>query len=164
MKVKICGITNIEDALLSYNLGADAVGFIFYKKSKRYIEPIKAKKIINQLPAFINKVGVFVNESAEEINKVSKEIKLNLVQLHGDETPEIVDQTDLPVIKAFRVKEIFDYSKLKNYKNCYFLLDAYDDKEYGGTGQNFNWNKIPEELKNKKILAGGISVENIEKI
>ncbi len=164
MKVKICGITNIEDANLSYNLGADVIGFIFYKKSKRYIQPNKAKEIINNLPVFVLKVGVFVNESAEEINKISKEIKLNIIQLHGEESPEIISEIDPPVIKAFRVGENFDYSILEKYKNCSFLLDALDEKEYGGTGQMFNWNKIPEELRRKIILAGGISIENIEKI
>jgi len=164
MKVKVCGITNIEDAKLSCDLGADAIGFIFYQKSKRFIEPNKAKKILKHLPAFIIKVGVFVNETPEKINKISKEIKLNLIQLHGEEYPEAVVKIDLPVIKAFRVKENFDYSLLKKYKNCSFLLDAYNNKEYGGTGQKFNWNKIPVELKNKIILSGGVSINNIEKI
>jgi phosphoribosylanthranilate isomerase len=164
MKVKICGITNIEDAKLSYELSADAIGFIFYKKSKRYINPEQAKEIISQLPAFIIKVGVFVNESAEEINQISKRIKLNIIQLHGEEKPEMLDDIDLPVIKAFRVDGNFDYSVLSQYKNCSFLLDAYNDKEYGGTGQKFNWSKIPENLRSKIILAGGISIGNIEKI
>ncbi|MCB0731906.1 MAG: phosphoribosylanthranilate isomerase [Ignavibacteriae bacterium] len=164
MKVKICGITNIEDAKLACELGADAIGFIFYNKSKRYVTPDETKHIIEQIPPFVLKVGVFVNESAEEINKISKEIKLNLIQFHGDESPEMVDFIDLPAIKAFRVKVDFDYSILTEYKNCSFLLDAYDEKEYGGTGQKFNWEKIPLEIKSKIILAGGISEENIEKI
>jgi phosphoribosylanthranilate isomerase len=162
MKVKICGITNIEDAKLSSELGADAIGFVFYKKSKRYIQPKEAKVIIEQLPAFLLKVGVFVNDTAEEINRISKEIKLNLVQLHGEETPELVDSIDLPVIKAFRVNNDFDYSLFSKYKNCSFLLDAYDEKEYGGTGKRFNWEIIPNEIKSKIILAGGVSSENIE--
>ena len=164
MKVKVCGITNIEDAKLSCNLGADAIGLIFYEKSKRYIEPNKAKEILKHLPAFVMRVGVFVNETPEKINKISKEIKLNLIQLHGEESPEVIVKIDLPVVKAFRVKENFDYSLLKKYKNCSFLLDAYNDKEYGGTGKIFNWNKIPAGLKNKIILSGGVSVNNIEKI
>jgi len=164
MKVKICGITNIEDALLCYNLGTDAIGFIFYKNSKRYIEPEKAKVIIEKLPAFVLKVGVFVNESSEIINSISKEIKLNIVQLHGDESPSDITNIDLPVIKAFRVDENFDYSILSKYKNCSFLLDSFDKKEYGGTGKNFEWDRIPPELKHKIILAGGISIDNIKYI
>lgn len=164
MKVKICGITNIEDAKLSHKLGADAIGFIFYKKSKRFIEPKDAKVIINQLPPFVFKVGVFVNESVEEINEIAKEVKLNFVQLHGEEPPEMIAQIELPVIKVFRVKDNFDFAVLSQYKNCSFLLDAFDEKEYGGTGQKFNWNKIPIELQSKIILAGGVSAENIEKI
>jgi phosphoribosylanthranilate isomerase len=164
MKVKICGITNIEDAKLSYELGADAIGFVFYKKSKRYIEPKKAKIIINQLPAILLKVGVFVNESVEEINKIAKKVKLNLIQLHGEEPPEMIADIDLPVVKAFRIKNNFDYAVLSQYKYCSFLFDAFDEKEYGGTGQIFNWNNIPEELKNKIILAGGVSINNIEQI
>ncbi|MCP5063580.1 MAG: phosphoribosylanthranilate isomerase [Ignavibacteriae bacterium] len=164
MKVKICGITNIEDAMLCYNLGADAIGFIFYERSERYITPEKAKEIIEKLPAFILKVGVFVNESSEKINSISKEIKLNLVQLHGDETPEEIIIIDLPVIKAFRVDDTFDYSILSEYKNCSFLLDSFDKKDYGGTGKKFDWDKIPNELKNKIILAGGVSTDSIEYI
>jgi phosphoribosylanthranilate isomerase len=164
MKVKICGITNLEDAKLSYDLGADAIGFIFYQKSKRYIEPKEAKEIINQLPVFLQRVGVFVNESSKEINKIAKEIKLNLIQLHGEEPPEVIDDIELPVIKAFRVNENFDYSILSKYKNCSFLLDTFNENEYGGTGQQFNWRKIPSELKGKIILAGGISENNVGSI
>lgn len=164
MKVKICGITNLEDAKLSYDLGANAIGFIFYQKSKRYIEPKEAKEIINQLPVFLQRVGVFVNESSKEINKIAKEIKLNLIQLHGEEPPEVIDDIELPVIKAFRVNENFDYSILSKYKNCSFLLDTFNENEYGGTGQQFNWRKIPSELKGKIILAGGISENNVGSI
>ncbi len=164
MKVKICGITNIEDAKYCCNLGTDALGFVFYKKSKRYINYINAKDIIDKLPAFILKVGVFVNNSIEEINEISKIIGLNAVQLHGDESPEFITQINLPVIKSFRINENFDFSILDKFKTCSFLLDSYSKDDYGGTGKNFNWNLIPTHLKNKIILAGGISVENIQYI
>jgi len=164
MKVKICGITNVEDAMLCSSLGADATGFIFYKKSKRYIAPEKAKEIIKQLPIFLLKVGVFVNERPEKINRIAKQINLNVIQLHGDETPEDIDVIDLPVIKAFRVGKAFDYKVLSNYKNCSFLLDSFDEKEYGGTGKKFDWKNIPEELRDKIILAGGITKKNLESI
>ena len=164
MRVKVCGITKIEDAMLCYNLGADAIGFIFYEKSKRYIKPEDAKIIISELPAFILKVGVFVNETPQQINEIAKEIKLNAVQLHGDETPQDIDNIDLPVIKAFRVDDEFDYGVMNQYKKCTFLLDTFNKNEFGGTGEKFNWNKIPKEIKSKIILAGGVSIENLENI
>jgi phosphoribosylanthranilate isomerase len=164
MKVKVCGITNLEDAVYADKCGADALGFIFYKKSKRYISPESAKKIIDQLPLFLIKVGVFVNEEPEIINKISSNISLNAAQLHGDENPSIVDKISIPVIKSFRVSEHFDFSVLSNFRKCSILLDAYSDGELGGTGKQFNWKFIPNEIKPKIILAGGISHENIENV
>ena len=164
MKIKICGITNIKDAEYSYQLGADALGFIFYKKSKRYIEPQIAQEIIAQLPPFLTKVGVFVNEDPQVVNQLGKELKLNLIQLHGDESKDYINKIDYPVIKAFRVDDNFNFVQLENYENCYFLLDAYNQKEYGGTGEQFDWTRIPGSIKTKIILAGGVSEENIELI
>ncbi|HSP88982.1 MAG TPA: phosphoribosylanthranilate isomerase [Ignavibacteriaceae bacterium] len=164
MKVKICGITNLDDALLAETLGASAVGFIFHKKSKRYISPENASEIINKLSPFTLKVGVFVNEEPEAINKISTRIKLNVVQLHGDETYNIIEKIDLPVIKSFRINGVFDFTVLNNYKNVSFLFDSYSKEEYGGTGKNFNWDLIPTELKGNFILAGGISIDNIKEV
>lgn len=164
MKSKICGITNIEDAKICAELGADAIGFIFYKKSKRYVAPKVVKEIINKLPPFLLKVGVFVNEDINVVNSIAKEIGLNIIQLHGDESPEYLKDVNLPVIKAFRVNDEFDFSQLENYENCSFLFDSFHKDEYGGTGLKFNWNEIPNKIRKKIILAGGISEENIEKI
>ncbi len=115
MKIKICGITNIDDAKYCVDFGADALGFIFYRNSKRYIDPKIAKNIIEQLPPFISKVGVFVNEDTSVINKIAKEIKLSLVQLHGNESKDYISNINYPVIKAFRIDENFDFSQLENY-------------------------------------------------
>lgn len=164
MQVKICGITNLEDALLCCELGADALGFIFYSMSKRFITYEKAKEIINQLPNFIVKVGVFVNHPFEEVNVNAKEIGLNIIQLHGEESPEYINEISLPVIKSFRVNETFDFSRLDKYPKCSFLLDTFSEHEPGGTGKTFNWETIPKSIRNKIILAGGISVENIESV
>ena len=164
MRVKICGITNFDDANICAEYGADSVGFIFYRKSKRYISPEKAEEIIKKLPAFIKKIGVFVNEDIDLINKIGAQIKLNIVQLHGDEGQQYIDKCIFPVIKSFRVTEKFDYNILNTYKNCNYLLDSYDNVDYGGTGKNFDWNKIPDEIRNKIILAGGISQSNIATI
>jgi phosphoribosylanthranilate isomerase len=161
MKIKICGITNIEDALAAESFGADAVGFIFYKKSKRYVTPEQAGYIIKALSPFTTKVGVFVNESFENINKISRQTGINVVQLHGDESPDIIKSISLPVIRAFRVDDNFDYNKLNQYQEYSILLDAYSENNYGGTGNKFNWEKIPSEMKNKIILAGGITSDNI---
>ncbi len=164
VKVKTCGITNLEDALFCESEGADALGFIFYKKSKRYIEPYSAKEIIKHLSPFTIKVGVFVNETPDFIIKTAAELHLNAVQLHGEEIPEMIGKINFPVIKSFRINNGFDFSVLVKYSGASFLLDAYSDVEYGGTGKIFNWKLIPNELKSKIILAGGISINNIEYI
>ena len=161
MKIKICGITNTEDALAAESFGADAVGFIFYKKSKRYVSPEQAEHITKTLSLFTTKVGVFVDESFEFINKISKQSGINVVQLHGEENLNIIKSISLPVIKTFRVDDNFDYSKLNQYQEYSILLDAYSENNYGGTGNKFNWEKIPSEMKNKIILAGGITSDNI---
>jgi phosphoribosylanthranilate isomerase len=164
LKIKICGIANINDAKLCADLEADAIGFIFYEKSKRYVEPGIVKNIVSELPAFLFKVGVFVNEDPRIVNSIAKKTNLNLVQLHGEESPSYLSEIEFPVIKSFRVDEDFDYKILTQYENCSFLLDSFHAKQYGGTGLKFDWTKIPNQVKNKIILAGGISTENIESI
>ena len=164
MKVKICGITNYEDASLCAGLGADAIGFIFYKQSKRYIEPDQAKRIIAKLPFLLMKVGVFVNEEAATVNTIAKNIGLSAVQLHGDEDIKYINQMNVPVIKGLRIKEGFNFQKLAEFGDCTFLLDTFSQKEMGGTGTTFDWNIIPAELRDRIILAGGISADNIEKV
>jgi phosphoribosylanthranilate isomerase len=162
LQVKICGITNINDALLCAECGADALGFIFYEKSKRFIKNEQAAEIIKQLPPFIAKVGVFVDESFDTINKTVKETGLNSVQLHGNELPEFAQRFFLPIIKAFRVDNNFDWSKIEDYQNCKILLDAFSQNEMGGTGKSFDWKLIPDGIKKKIILSGGISIDNLE--
>jgi len=164
LKIKICGITNFEDAILCESSGADALGFIFYKNSKRYIDPEDAKQIIERLSPFTAKIGVFVNETPEFINNTASEIKLNAVQLHGEENPEVILDIYFPVIKAFRINGSFDYSLLNRYASASFLLDSYSADAYGGTGKKFDWENIPGSLREKIILSGGVSAENIEYI
>lgn len=164
MKIKICGITNLADALLCESFGADAIGFIFYAGSKRHIMSDEAQKISEQLNPFTIKVGVFVDESPVLINQIVKDVGLNMVQLHGGETPGEISLIDVPVIKAFRVTDNFDFNILTHYKNTFLLLDSYDKEELGGTGRAFNWQVIPQHLKSKIILAGGINSENIDYI
>lgn len=162
MRIKICGITNLNDALMCEKLGADALGFIFYTKSKRFVEPEIVKEITKQLSVFTIKVGVFVNERPEIINIIAKQAGLNLIQLHGNETPELIELINLPVIKALRVDDNFDFNLLNNFKNSKILLDTYSTTDYGGTGKAFNWNIIPGEIRSKVIISGGISYENVK--
>jgi phosphoribosylanthranilate isomerase len=166
-KVKICGITNLEDALLSAKFGANALGFNFYEKSPRYITPEKAREIIEQLPREILKVGVFVNEDLEKIVEIAKIAKLDALQLHGEETPEFAKElkakTKLEIIKAFRVSKDIEPENVLQYQTDAILLDAYNPKEHGGTGETFDWEiaRKVQKIFPKMYLAGGLSQENI---
>ena len=164
MKIKICGITNTEDALRAESLGADALGFIFYKKSKRYISPVEVKKITKELSPFTTKVGVFVNDTLQQINKVSEETGINVVQLYGNEDPDTLSNLLLPVIKVFRINDKFDFGQLDNYMDFTILLDKHSDNDFGGTGKKFNWEIIPIDIRGKIILAGGISIEDLDSL
>ena len=164
MKIKICGITKKEDALLCSEYGTDAIGFIFYPESKRYIAPDIAKDIARSLPPFLMKIGVFVNEKISEVNRIVRLVGLNAVQLHGSESPEYIEQITHPVIKSFGVDESFDFSTIDKYKSCDILLDVKDTEQLGGTGKSFNWNLIPKNIRNRVIIAGGVSANNIKEI
>jgi phosphoribosylanthranilate isomerase len=165
LKVKICGTTNIDDALLCESMGADYLGFIFYPKSKRYITPESAYTIIKELYTSTQKVGVFVNESSDVINKTAALLQLDFVQLHGDESPNFISSIKIPVIKAFRVNDDFDFGIIEQYGKLIIpLLDTYSIDLYGGTGISFNWNIIPEKLKNNIFLSGGITSANLHYI
>ena len=166
-KIKICGITNAEDAVKAVELGADLLGFNFYPKSKRFIDPKDAGKIIRKLPAFVDTVGLFVNADADEIRKISKELMLNWVQLHGDESPGFcLSLNNIPaqIIKAIRVKDGRDIEYAKNFSTDALLLDAYHPMLYGGTGERFDWKKLPEltgHTFGRTFLAGGINPDNV---
>ncbi|HBU06443.1 MAG TPA: phosphoribosylanthranilate isomerase [Nitrospiraceae bacterium] len=165
VKVKICGITNLDDAMAATDFGADALGFVFFKKSPRYISPANAKKIIKRLPPFISTVGVFVNENKKNIEKIVLQTGINIIQLHGDETPKACNLSK-PVIKAIRVKSIETLELVSKYKDkvSVFLLDTYTPEVFGGSGQVFNWDIAVEAKKfGRVILSGVLSTENIEK-
>lgn len=162
MKVKICGITNLPDALFCESAGADVLGFIFYKQSKRYIQPAAAEKIIKQLSIFTIKTGVFVNERIDKVNETANKLRLNCVQLHGDEDQKYIDQICVPVIKSFRIPTDYDFFHMRKFRNITPLLDSYQEGVFGGTGKTFDWCLIPDDLRENVILAGGISVVNIE--
>ena len=165
IKVKICGITNSEDALLAVNRGVDALGFSF-ADCPRKITPEKAKSIIHNLPPFIKTVGVFVNEAPEKIKEVQLECGLDLVQLHGDESPEQCRDLIPYSIKAFRLKNEKDLKSIDTYRGTVraILLDTYQKGKVGGTGKTFDWS-LAIKAKEKEIpiiLAGGLGPENIQ--
>jgi phosphoribosylanthranilate isomerase len=162
-RVKICGITRIEDALLAVKLGADAVGFVFYAPSPRNVSITLAKAIVDALPPFVSAVGLFVNETPANINNILKEVHLDILQFHGDESPQECEQFNVPYYKAIRVKEdtnLLQYAQL--YKSAKaLLLDTYAEKAVGGTGLVFDWKLIPENISKPLILAGGLTAENV---
>jgi len=165
VKVKICGLTNYEDAFAAADMGADMLGFNFYPKSLRYLKPDQAAKIIDRLPAFVDVVGLFVNDPFERIEQIMEECNLDWVQLHGNETPEFCEQFgsfNVKTMKAIRVKDKKDIQRAEEYFTDAILLDAFDPKKYGGTGLSFDWNIIGN-ISKRVFLAGGINAENVRK-
>lgn len=162
-KVKICGITNNEDAQKAVFYGAWAVGFIFYKKSPRYVSPSKARKIVEGLPPFITPVGVFVNQKPKAVMDVCRFTKIKTVQFHGEEDPAYCKRfKDCKIIKVFRITKNFDIKMVIPYKVDAFLFDTFQEDIHGGTGQVFNW----DLLKGQKfdipiILSGGLNPQNV---
>ena len=163
VRVKICGITRLKDALSAVEAGADAIGFIFYEKSPRYIPLKEAALISAALPPFISRVGVFVNETEPRIRSYVSECKLDTLQFHGDETPEFCRNFSIKVIKAFRLKESDHLKPLTTYDVDAWLLDSFSEKELGGTGKVFDWTLATEAKKRvpRIILSGGLTPENV---
>jgi len=161
-RIKICGITRLEDALAASALGVDAVGFVFYKKSPRYIEPAKAAAIIRQLPPFVSAVGLFVNPTQDFIAEVLQSVALGVIQLHGDETPEFCEAQRRRVLKAIHVSDADDLKRAAAF-NCPILLDAKAPVGvYGGAGATFDWSLLNGfEHQYPVSLAGGLHVDNI---
>jgi phosphoribosylanthranilate isomerase len=162
IKIKICGITQYEDAKTAVSLGVDALGFIFYSMSPRYIHPSAARDIIRKLPPFVSKVGVFVNETAEAIAAAVSQAGIDTVQLHGDETPEFAASIECSVVKAFGVGPDFDVSALASYKVSGYLLDTWSEGR-GGSGATFDWSiaRLATQAYPNIILAGGLNSSNV---
>lgn len=164
MKVKICGITDVETAKSACEYGADALGFVF-AESKREITPKRAEEIIQELPANVLKIGVFVNESVEVIQKIADECGLTHVQLHGDEDNYQIRRLNIPSIKSLGVTSESDMKNAQGYEADYILFDSPKEKFHGGNGKTFSWELLrdmPKELRKKTILAGGLNALNIE--
>ena len=162
-RVKVCGITNSEDALCAVRLGASALGFVFYDKSPRFISPKEAGVIISQVPPFVAKVGVFVNAEADYMKEAKDIAGFDVYQLHGDETPEFCAAFEENYIKAIRVKNPKSLDAVELYDTDAFLFDAYSPDAYGGTGENFSWDVLPRRKLEDKfvILSGGLNSGNV---
>jgi phosphoribosylanthranilate isomerase len=162
VRVKICGITNIEDALQAVAAGADALGFVFHPPSPRCVTVERAGAIIQELPPFIQTVGLFVNADLVLVNDTADRCGLDLIQLHGDEPPDYCDGVRRRVLKAFRVRDETSLEPVRGYQVAGFLLDAWSPEQYGGTGRTFNWEVAAEVQRyGPLVLAGGLTPENV---
>ena len=162
VKVKICGITNLDDALAAVDMGADVLGFNFYPESPRYVDVDKFHEIATKLPTFVDIAGVFVNADIVEIRRVVNVGYLNWVQVHGDESVEYCEQLkgiNARSIKAVRVRTAMDIMKAMQYSTDAVLFDAYNPKAYGGTGERFDWGLL-SNVPRRVFLAGGINPGN----
>ncbi len=162
-KAKICGLTNYGDARLAVELGADFLGFIFAKSPRQLISK-KAVGIIDRLPSDVKKVGVFANQDIDEVKRISREVDLDYLQLHGNESPEYCKKIELPVIKAFRVKDESSLEKVKKYKDVdKYLFDTYHPDKLGGVGETFNWELARKDKScGQIIIAGGLDETNVQ--
>ena len=161
-RIKICGIKHLDDALKAVEFGADAIGLIFVEKSPRYASFTDARVIAEAMPPFVTVVGLFMDATAETVREALKVVPLNLLQFHGDETPEFCDQFEMPYIKVLRMRENVNVVAFtQEYPNAAgILLDTYS-KAGGGSGQTFDWSLIPEDMPLPIILAGGLNPENV---
>ncbi|MCD6175012.1 MAG: phosphoribosylanthranilate isomerase [Planctomycetes bacterium] len=163
VKIKICGITNLDDAQAAIEMGADILGFNFYRQSPRYIETNEAEKIICKLPGFVDIAGVFVNANRPDIRELTDSGLLNWVQFHGDETSEFCSQFNawnLHTIKAVRVRSVEDIDRAQEFETFSLLFDAFDPNQYGGTGKTFDWSLL-RKYPHRVFLAGGINPDNV---
>ncbi len=163
-RTKICGITHLADALFAIECGADALGFVFYPPSQRCVSIDQAKQIVEQLPPFVTIVGLFVDENAAQIEQTIKQVKIDLLQFHGNEQESFCQQFSRPYIKAIRIKSALDIrNACKEYHHAKsILLDTYVKGIPGGTGEVFNWQLIPKTISKPIILAGGLTPQNIQ--
>ena len=158
---KICGITNVSDAMVAVHHGTSAIGFIFYEQSPRGISIEKGNSISDQISNKVARVGVFVNHPKEFIDKAIQTVPLDMVQLHGDESPEFCGQFSVPVMKAIRIKNKQSFNHLDEFNVHGFLLDTFTNNQYGGTGKPFDWSLVNGNGRHSIILSGGLRANNI---
>lgn len=164
IRTKICGFTRPKDALIAAQLGVDAIGLVFFSGSKRCVNITQAQAIVRILPPFVSVVALFVNETATRINDVLANVAIDMIQFHGDESPEFCRQFQRPYLKAVRVQNASDVqAALTRFADARAILfDAYVEGKYGGTGHAFDWQMLPENLGDKWILSGGLNSTNIQ--
>lgn len=162
-RIKICGIKHLNDAQKAVECGADAIGLIFVEKSPRYVSLTEARVIAESMPPFVTVVALFMNASAETVREALKVVPLNLLQFHGEESPEFCDQFEMPYIKVLRMRDNANVVAFaQDYPNAAgILLDSYHKDAGGGTGQSFDWDLIPDDVPLPLILAGGLNSENV---
>jgi phosphoribosylanthranilate isomerase len=164
IKIKICGITNLEDALASAVAGADAIGFVFFEGSQRYCPPENAKLISKKTPPFLTKVGLFVNHDKNFIRDILDQNIIDVIQFHGNECNDFCKSFNFPFIKVIPVRKSTDIVKISEefIDASSILLDTFDTKHYGGSGKSFDWSLIPKDTAKPIIIAGGLNVENVK--
>ena len=161
-KVKICGITSLDDALMAVQAGADALGLVFFEKSPRHVEPEQAAAIIAGLPPLVQVVGLFVNAPLDLVNATADRCGLDIIQLHGEESPAYCESVRRRVMKAFRVRGMESLAAMADYRVAGYLLDAYSPNSYGGTGECFDWDcAVAARGRGPIILAGGLDPDNV---
>jgi len=163
-RIKICGITRVEDAISAAEQGADAIGLVFYPLSPRYVSITQAKAIADALPPFVSVVALFVNPTSTEVKQVLTSVRIDLLQFHGDEDEETCAQYGLPYLKAIRVKSgtnLIQYAQDFTSTKA-LLLDTYSEAAFGGTGETFDWRVIPKNMPKPIILAGGLNAGNVQ--
>jgi phosphoribosylanthranilate isomerase len=162
-RVKICGITRVQDGVAAAAAGADAIGLVFYADSPRCVETAQAAEIVAALPPFVTTVALFVNAAADEVERVIRRVTIDLIQFHGDESPDFCAALSRPYIKAIRMKQGVDlhHQRERYHHSCGLLVDSYRAGVPGGTGESFNWSLIPADLSAEIVLAGGLTPHNV---
>lgn len=162
-RIKICGITRPEDGIEAARLGADAIGLVFYDKSPRAVTLNQAAEIVAALPAFVTTVGLFVDPEAVNVEEVLARVPLDLIQFHGNETPALCRRFERPYLKAIRMRESVDLAaEQRRFSDARgLLLDTYQSGMPGGTGEAFEWGRVPEDLAASIVLAGGLTPDNV---
>ncbi|VAW93056.1 Phosphoribosylanthranilate isomerase [hydrothermal vent metagenome] len=163
IRVKYCGLTNVDNAIFAANLAVDAIGLVFYSKSPRNVELDQAANIISVLPPFVSVVGLFVNPTSEYVEQVISQVSLNVLQFHGDEPEKYCNSFSLPYMKAVRMAPNVDVlTEIERYNSASgILLDSFHDKYAGGTGETFDWSRVPNSSTMPIILAGGLNTSNV---
>lgn len=164
VRVKICGITRVEDAVSALECGADAIGLVFYDKSPRFVDMSTAKRISQAVGPFVSVVGLFVNAKPAEVNSTAKHVGLDILQFHGDEDESYCQKFHRPYLKAIRMRSGLGAATVAGaYPSARGLLfDAWNKEKYGGTGETFDWSRVPKKLSQPVILAGGLTPTNVE--